>query len=194
MSDYIINTRLNSITYILPTGDQKDCWLVDCGDVEKVIDAGLNVKGVLLTHAHYDHCYGLNKLMQLFPKAVIYTTEEGKEALYDPRKNFSKYHDEIEDFIFDYEGCVITIDYEGELQVDEHLSVDIILTPGHDVSCISYRVGNNIYTGDSYIPNCKLVCTFPRSNRKLAKENEQRLKDLEASGMKIMPGHWIENK
>ena len=191
MDLYIVNSMINSITYILPVGNQKDCWLVDCGDVEKIIAEGWHVKGVLLTHAHYDHCYGLNKLTQTFPESVIYTTEEGKEALYDPRKNFSKYHEELDDFIFEYDGCVKIINQEGELQLDEHLSVEVLLTPGHDVSCISYKIENNLYTGDSYIPNCKLACHFPRSNRKQAKENEQRLKDLEAVGMKIMPGHMI---
>ena len=164
---------------------------MDCGDVEKIIAEGWHVKGVLLTHAHYDHCYGLNKLMQTFPESVIYTTEEGKEALYDPRKNFSKYHEELDDFIFEYDGCVKIINQEGELQLDEHHSVEVLLTPGHDVSCITYKIENNLYTGDSYIPNCKLAYHFPRSNRKQAKENEQRLKDLEAVGMKIMPGHMI---
>ena len=44
MTDYIVNKIFNSITYILPTGNEKDCWLVDCGDVEKVIEQGWNVK------------------------------------------------------------------------------------------------------------------------------------------------------
>ena len=85
MGDYIVNRIFNSITYILPTGNEKDCWLVDCGDVEKVIEKGWNVKGVLLTHAHCDHIYGLNKLMEAFPEALVYTNAEGKEGLMNPR-------------------------------------------------------------------------------------------------------------
>ena len=40
MGDFIVNRIFNSITYILPTGNEKDCWLADCGDVEKVIEQG----------------------------------------------------------------------------------------------------------------------------------------------------------
>lgn len=38
MQHFIVNRIFNSITYILPVGDSRDCWLVDCGDVEKVIE------------------------------------------------------------------------------------------------------------------------------------------------------------
>ena len=37
--DYIVNKIFNSITYIIPTGG-KECWLVDCGDIEKVLEYG----------------------------------------------------------------------------------------------------------------------------------------------------------
>lgn len=39
-SSYIVNSFLSSVTYILPAGNGKDCWLVDCGDVEKAVEAG----------------------------------------------------------------------------------------------------------------------------------------------------------
>ena len=88
--DYITNSIFNSRTYILSDGSDK-VWLVDCGDVflndndddndnlGRLMDS--RVEGVLLTHAHFDHIYGLPSLLERFPDVAIYTNEWGKAAL-----------------------------------------------------------------------------------------------------------------
>ena len=58
----------------------------------------------------------------------------------------------------------------------------VMFTPGHDVSCISYVIGKNVFTGDSYLPGIKTVMNFPRSNRALALKNTAMLKQLEQQG------------
>lgn len=191
MIDHIVNSIFNSITYILPVGNERDCWLVDCGDVEKIITQGWNIRGVLLTHAHTDHIYGINKLLETFPDALIYTNAEGAMGLQNPKWNFSRYHDDIEDFIISSPQNVRVIEKEGTLQIDDDLTVEVLFTPGHEPSCLSFLIGNNLFTGDAYIPGIKTVVTFPRSNKQLAIASEQRLKALEATGIKIMPGHKV---
>lgn len=71
--------------------------------------------------------------------------------------------------------------------------VDAIFTPGHEPSCVSYRIGDMLFTGDAYMPGVKVVTTFPRSNKQLAAESLVRLQEMERSGLKVMSGHWIEN-
>lgn len=193
MSDYIVNTIFSSITYILPTGNQRDCWLVDCGDVEKVIERDWNVLGVLLTHSHTDHIYGLNKLIETFPDALVYTNAEGAMGLQNPKWNFSHYHDDVEDFVLAHPENVRVIEKEGIYDIGD-MQVEVLFVPGHEPSCLAFRIGNKIYTGDAYIPGVKVVTTFPRSNKKIAIESLARLQQLEASGLTVMPGHWIENK
>lgn len=53
-----INLLFNSITYGL------DGNIIDPGDVW---DGFENVYKVLLTHAHFDHIYGLNELLTVYP-------------------------------------------------------------------------------------------------------------------------------
>lgn len=190
---FIVNSIFTSITYILPVGDSRNCWLVDCGDVDKVIEQGWHVRGVLLTHAHFDHIYGLNRLMEIFPDALVYTNAEGEKSLQNPKWNFSRYHEEIENFVFRKPENVRVLDAEGTLDL-YGMSVEVLFTPGHEPSCISYRVGEYLFTGDSYIPGVNVVKTFPRSNKEQAAESLVRLQELKRSGLKIMPGHWIENK
>lgn len=191
MIEHIVNSIFNSITYIILVGNQKDCWLVDCGDVEKIIAQGWNIRGVLLTHAHTDHIYGINRLLEAFPEALIYTNAEGAMGLQNPKWNFSRYHDDVEDFIISSPQNVRVIEKESTLQIDNDLTIEVLFTPGHEPSCLSFLIGNNLFTGDAYIPGIKTVVTFPRSNKQLAIASEQRLKALEATGIKIMPGHKV---
>lgn len=152
------------------------------------------VKGVFLTHVHYDHIYGLNGLIKFFPDVRVYTIADGKEALQSAKINFSKYHPEIKPFILENTNNVVLMNDEEVFGLTDNDNLKVLFVPGHDVTSVAYLLGNLLFTGDSYIPNCKLVCSFPRSNRKLAKDNEQRLKDLESKGLKIMPGHWVGDK
>ena len=89
----IHNSIMNSVTYVLYRDDVDYCVLIDCGYSEGLIASleklGKRVKAVFLTHAHYDHIYGLNMLLEHFPDALVYTNEEGREALTDIKKNFS---------------------------------------------------------------------------------------------------------
>lgn len=192
MIEYIVNSIFNSITYIIPVGSQKDCYLVDCGDVEKVIKQGWLVRGVLLTHAHFDHIYGLNKLMEMFPDALVYTNADGQKGLQNPKWNFSRYHEEVENFVFCKSENVRVFESCGVYEFDKDIKVEVLFTPGHDLSCITYKISNCLYTGDAYIPGIKVVTTFPRSNKQVAKESLERLQKLECLGLKIMPGHWVE--
>lgn len=211
--DFFVNSVFNSITWILPITN-KDCWLVDCGDIDRVINEGWNVKGVLLTHVHYDHIYGLNLLLEHFPNVCVITNEEGYQALTNPRWNFSRYHIDVEDFVFKYMANVNVVDSEGVFLLNDTfvrisnttsdnelentnsvnlngMRVSVYFTPGHEPSCLCYRIKDMVFTGDSYIPGVKVVTTFPRSNKSKAAESLLRIKSWENEGVKIMPGHKV---
>lgn len=189
----ILNSIFKSCTYILQVGSSKECFLVDCGDVEKIIDLGWNVRGVFLTHSHFDHIYGLNQLIQKFPKALIYTNPAGKEGLVNDRWNFSRYHTEVENFVFSKIENVRILE-EG-VNIIEELQIYVLFTPGHDPSCISYIIDNNLYTGDAYIPGLEPFQKFPRSNKDQALKSMNLLKELlRTHQYNICPGHLSNQK
>ena len=194
--DYITNSIFSSRTYWLLEGRQAKVWLVDCGDIEDVIQKlpkNSIIVGVLLTHVHFDHIYGLNQLMQVFPECKVYTNEFGQKSLSDPKRNFSRYHLDVEDFIFEYPESVVDVDEGDKIKLYEGIYANVYFTSGHDESCLCYEVGKDLFTGDAYIPGVKTVTTFPHSNKKKAHESDLRISSL-AQRMRIHPGHTIDNK
>lgn len=188
---HIVNRIYKSLTYILPTGNQKDCWLVDCGDVDEIVAQGWNVVGVLITHSHYDHIYGLNQLVGKYPNVLVYTNKYGREGLFNPKWNFSRYHEEIEDLVFIKPENVRIIEREGLLSLPGGTVIEVFFTPGHEPSCLCYRLNDNLFTGDSYIPGLKVVATFPRGNKEQAKASLYKIMEMEAKGLNICPGHLV---
>ena len=184
----IINSIFESNTFVLSCDGSNDIWLVDVGDLQKVLDilpTDAIVKGVLLTHTHFDHIYGINALHRAYPACRVYTATYGKIALYDTKKNFSKYHESP----FVYEGTDVTILKDGnKIEIYPGTILTAYATPGHCPSCLTYVVGNWIFTGDAYIPGMKVVTKLPMGDRKLAVESIERIKSL-AKDKRICPGH-----
>ena len=181
--DYITNSIFNSRTYILSDGSDK-VWLVDCGDVEPLLSivGGRRVEGVLLTHAHFDHIYGLPSLLERFPNVAIYTNEWGKRALADARLNMSRYHE-----------SPVRVDCPNVRVVKEGDRVcgfDVYETPGHNPSCLCYANSEVIFTGDAYIPGCKVVANLPNCDKNLADTSVARILEV-TKNRKIYAGHKV---
>lgn len=187
--DYIVNSIFNSRTYILHTPGEKECFLVDCGDVKPVVEGGWKVNGVLLTHVHFDHIYGLNELLEVFPSANVFTNASGRDALSDPRLNMSHYHPDAEDFVVKNIENVRTVT-EGDIVRMTGGTAIVLETPGHDPSCLCYKVEDMLFTGDSYIPGLKVVTTFPHSDRRAAEVSRKRILEY-GNGLTILPGHEV---
>ena len=180
------NSVFNSNTFVIHDGEQ--AVIVDLGDFQPVKDYleknGLTPVALLVTHVHYDHIYGIPEFMKAYPETPIYTSELGKESFNNPKWNFSRYHD---DPISIDSPQIHTID-DGEALNLLGTEFKAIHTPGHDHSCITYQAEDNLFTGDSYIPDIKVVDTFPKSNKALAREWYDRLQSL-TSDFNIYPGH-----
>lgn len=191
--DFIVNAVFNSRTYILSDENNTSLWLVDCGDIDvllKMLNSicdSLQIKGVLLTHTHYDHIYGLPKLTQLFPDVVIYTNSIGKEMLANEKMNMSRYHEDP----INFENHNIIECGEGDsIDLFEGVQARVFYTPGHNPSCLTYEVGNCLFTGDAYIPGIKVVTTLPHADKQLAIQSVERIKSL-SEGSIVYPGHEL---
>lgn len=194
---HIVNTVYASRTYVLSQKGSLSVWLVDCGDVPPLMDylSSLGddlfrIEGVLLTHAHYDHMYGLPKLTEMFPSLRVYTNEIGEKALANERLNFSKYHEDPINYVSD--NVVICGDGD-EIELFDGVKAFVHYTPGHNTACLTYEVGDYLFTGDSYIPGIKVVTNLPGGDKALAVESLERILKL-AEGKVLCPGHVVEQQ
>lgn len=175
------NSLFNSISY------RVDKAVVDAGDEW---DGFLDVKAVLLTHGHFDHIYGLNRLVKMNPDVVVYTNEAGQEALLNDKKNMSRYHETP--YVFAHPDKIRIVSDGEKVSVGDSLTAEAHFTPGHNPGCITWVIGDAIFTGDAYIPGVKTVTNLPGSDKTLAALSEEQIKKL-AAGKHIYPGHLISD-
>lgn len=179
----IENTFLSSNTFVVE--DSGTTILVDCGDVEKV-DKRLLIDAVFITHPHFDHIYGLKKLLERNPLCKIYILKGGVEYLTSDRLNLSRYNETS----FSFESDNICEINDGDtILISENINVRVYATPGHNPICASYIIGDILFTGDSYIPGKKTITTLPRSNKVDAQKSEDIIKRLCTKFITICPGH-----
>lgn len=187
----LVNTFYTSNTYVLSCEGSPYVWLVDCGDYALQVRPILQsryVRGVLLTHTHSDHIYGLEEMLADFPDVRIYTNEFGSMALGDSKLNLSRYHTEVPLLEIEDRDNVITVGEGADIELFEGFSGKVLSTPGHDKSCLSYMIGKYVFTGDSYIPRIKVKASFPNSNRMDAEVSYKRL-EIISKHYNVCPGH-----
>lgn len=189
----ITNTIFTSKTYILSKQGEDKAWLVDIGDIEPVLsyleERHLYVEGVFLTHAHFDHIYGILPLLERYPKCKVYVNSYAKEALASEKLNMSKYHESP----VSYSGNNVIVLKDGDEMslFDGEPMMQFYETPGHNPGCLTMVIGNFIFTGDAYIPGVGVNTIPPHSNKEQAKLSLDRILKL-AKGKIILSGHHID--
>ena len=88
--------------------------MVDIGDLDSVselLKSEQVIRGVFITHSHFDHIYGLNDLVERYPNVKIYISADGAKGLFDDKKNFSLYHEAS----LNFQGGNVCVLQDGEL-------------------------------------------------------------------------------
>lgn len=188
----IVNSIFTSKTYILYREGRDKAWLVDIGDVEPVLQylntKHLAVEGVILTHAHFDHIYGLEDLVEHFPNCKVYVTEFAKQALASDKLNMSRYHgDRIN---YDKDNVVVVHEGESFTLFEDEPQSKFYETPGHNPGCLTLSVGRYLFTGDAYIPEVGVNTQLPFADKEKARQSLDRILQL-AQGKIIMSGHQV---
>ena len=189
----ITNTIFTSKTYILYKKGHNGAWLVDIGDIEPVTrfltERHLSVAGVFLTHAHFDHIYGLEVLVEKFPECKVHVCEYAKQALASEKLNMSRYHGTP--INYNRDNVVVVRDGDTMKLFDDEPDMVFYETPGHNPGCLTMVMGDKIFTGDAYIPEFGVNTRLPRADKEQAKVSLERIIKL-AEGKTVLSGHQIE--
>lgn len=116
---------------------------------EYIITNNLELKAILLTHAHLDHIGGLEEIRERF-NVDVYIHENEADWLVNPTFNGSK--------DFPFFGEVKCKPTNNLLTDDEELifgdiKIKAILTPGHTPGGVSYLINKWLFTGDTLFNN-----------------------------------------
>lgn len=182
-------SRFTSNTYLINQPTSKSVWLVDVGEIDAVIEH-LNdddsIKGLFLTHPHYDHIFCINELTAHYPDCMVYCSELCKEGLQSSKLNLSYYHE----YPVEYQGeNIVLLEENSTLSIFDNIPVEIIETPGHDWSCLTYKIDNFLFTGDSFIPDVKVVTKLRGGNKAANKESLKKISEHIHKDTIICPGH-----
>ena len=172
--------------YFVYDEDSNDAILVDPaknGIYDKLAEAGINVKAVILTHGHFDHIMGVHELQKKGVK--VYALDVEKALLEDANLNASAqirapYTVDADEFLTDGQ--------EMELC---GLKFKVIATPGHTAGSCSYYFEKDkvIITGDTLF-----YCSIGRSDLPTGDEatilkSVKMLVDTLPEDVKVYPGH-----
>lgn len=184
-----VNSFFSSNTYILYKEDESSAWLIDCGDFAPIVkwceEKNKRIEGAFITHSHFDHIYGLNDLLSYNQNAKIYTSFNGSVSLSSSRYNMSLYNERP----FEYKGKSVILSDGDKVNLYGDVSLLAFSTPGHDWSCLTYKVDKYLFTGDSYIPGMKVVAKFPKSDKLQVVESLSKIQALTEGCSFICPGH-----
>lgn len=139
--------------YLVMDENTKEGFIVDPGDeplkIEKAIkDTGMNLKYILLTHAHFDHVGALNYLVEKL-NVPFYMNKEEEE--------FAKTDDYVFGKINKANGY---LDDNSELSIGNE-SIRVFHTPGHTVGGLCFLIGNKLFTGDTLFRSSVGRSDFP---------------------------------
>ena len=164
-----------TLTYVAWDPDTRDAVVIDAvldydpapsrvstrslDDVEHFIrDRRLQLHWILDTHAHADHLTGSREMKNRFPDAKVAIGERIREvqAAFKPVFNLGP------DFPTDGSQFDRLLQ-DGEMIEAGALRIRIIATPGHTPACVSFLVGDAVFTGDTlFMPDYGVGrCDFP---------------------------------
>lgn len=134
-------------------------WTESCDVVvDFVQQEALQVRLILETHAHADHISGAQYLKGKFETAEIAIGREIRQV----QQIFKGVFGLPEQFATDGSQFDRLL-ADGELFSAGSLQIEAIATPGHTPACLTYRIGDAVFTGDTlFMPDVGTGrCDFP---------------------------------
>lgn len=183
----LVGGPLGNNTYILKQQDNDQVVVVDPADAEQIL-AYLNstrdsVALILLTHGHFDHIRGLDRLRKETKAPVAIMTSDA-DMLIDPEKNLSMI----------IEQRAIQTDPADRLLTDGEsidvadMNIQVISTPGHTKGGACFLCEHVLISGDTLFHHGSGRTDLPEGSSDELRASFQKLFSL-TDDYKVFPGH-----
>lgn len=188
------NVPVPSNTYLFVNGASKKCIVIDPGTKEQanvrnyIQKQGLTLDYIILTHEHFDHCWGVNYLLESFPTKVV-ATRLCSEWVKTPMNYFNQLYYNSDEMYQIKQVDVIVEDIGWELTWDD-VPIVFVSTPGHTNKGMCIEIGGCLFTGDTILYQTKpfLKKRYGASKSEL-KESIDKIYNSYPSDIKVFPGH-----
>ena len=163
----------------------KNCIIIDPSwyskELDKYIrDNGLSLKGIILTHGHYDHIAECEYLLNKY-KTFAYVNSLEKEV-------FESYNMASSFNVNNFKPPKNT-KYFNESNVNiDNFNLEIIQTPGHTCGGICIKYKNYLFTGDTIFANSIGRMDLPTGNPRQLLNSISIIKNMNKD-LLIFPGH-----
>lgn len=189
-----VNQLMTSNCYVVVDEESGHCLCIDPAsekserEIAYIGQNGLTLDYIILTHEHTDHTWGVNALVESYPRVKVVCSEICKQNL---AKEFQAY------FLFyydnpDYQYKVCKVDKTTE-ELDYELSwlgydIKFVPVPGHSMGSICVDVEGKLFTGDAIMQSKPHI--DKRNGLKVKFfESVKRIRDIYPLETMIYPGH-----
>lgn len=188
-----VNTPVSSNCFILFDKEVgKDCIIVDPGSREEeelfafLTNESLSPLCIILTHEHFDHCWGVNQIVKRYPVPIV-CSELCAEAIKSEKRNCSVFFDNSAAFTISEETTSIE-SIDRVLHFGNHL-IRFYHTPGHTDAGISFVIGQYLFTGDTLIKDENTVTKLPTGSSEKLKASFGLYESMQNKGFIVCSGH-----
>ena len=189
---------LDSNTYVVWEENTREGMIIDCGvnplTVHPYISENkLEIKYIVLTHGHFDHCEYLESYCNYYQNAKILCHVDELTVLGDIEGNLSSWGNNPRRYEADYllvkEGDAFTLG--NEKSGGECMTFTILHTPGHTPGgiCILFEKEKIMFTGDTIFLHSYGRTDFKYGSSHILFESLRRLLSLDPK-IFFYPGHY----
>ncbi len=178
-------------SYIIKDIESGEAAVIDAGVFNNRFEAIIRSMGIeklkyiLLTHGHFDHIMGVQKLKRSLGGEIVIHKMDA-DCLYDSKKSLSsKWGFLCPSFEADKtvtDGDVLFLGKE---------KIEVIHTPGHTVGSVCYKTDRILFTGDTLFHMTCGRTDFPGGSMDEMLCSMDRLKAIEGE-YRVCPGHDSE--
>ena len=185
----VVLGQVNTNCYFVWNTETKEGIIIDPADnadyiIEMVQKEQVTLKGIYLTHAHFDHMLAASSVAGAY-RAPVYCLAQEKEVAESTRLNLS-----------DYFGCTYVLIPDGVLQDGEVVQVagmhmQVLHTPGHTKGsgCYYFAEEGILFSGDTLFFESVGRTDFPTGNSAVLTQSIKEKLYVLPEEIKVYPGH-----